>query len=269
MLLSRSHPPAALWRALREVQMRIFAPIALTLLSMASCTPASAPAPQQASTTKAPASVPSAKQTVPPATATAAAPDSTNTDASRATPAIEHWQCDQLLVDVTAKGDGVRLDFSGRSLMLAHAESLVGSRYTDGHGNEFTRTGSGAKLIITGEGSHDCTPGTQASPWNEAKARNVVFRAVGSEPGWWVEVTRGRAPTLRAMLDYGDRTIEAAGLNTTTEGFTGETREHVAFSLLIQRTACRDGMSGEAFEATARLAIGGQNYRGCGAFLDD
>lgn len=43
--------------------------------------------------------------------------------------------------------------------------------------------------------------GEPASPWDAAAARGVAFRAVGNEPGWYVEVGRGATAALHATLD--------------------------------------------------------------------
>src|SRR5690606_41512251 len=71
----------------------------------------------------------------------------------------------------------------------------------------------------------DRTPATPAMPpsgtdnptWKEAAARGVAFRAVGQEPGWYVEVGGSGAPGLHAVLDYGERTIDIADVQRSEE----------------------------------------------------
>ena len=246
----------------------------LLLLSTAACKPAT-----DASTAAAPsAAVPAPAPEKPTASATAAqtaakptsAPASAPTPASTpADPNVTHWQCDTILLDLHEQGATARIDFEGRSLTLQHGESLVGARYADKQGDAFTRDGDKGSLVLAGGESHACTPSTSKSPWNDAAARGVAFRAVGNEPGWWVEISGGAKPSLHATLDYGDRMLDVAALHSESGGYSGQTSDGVAVRLVAERTECHDGMSGAAFEAKATLTAGHKVYRGCGAFLDD
>jgi len=163
----------------------------------------------------------------------------------------------------------MQIAFSGRTLALPHVESLTGARYADAAGNEFMRQADAAKLILAGDEGRDCTRSDRVSPWIEAASRGIAFRAIGNEPGWSVEVEKGESPALHATLDYGDRGLVVARARPAGLGFTGKAADGTAVTLEIQRTRCQDGMSGEAFEATARLVAGDKTYRGCGAFLAD
>lgn len=181
----------------------------------------------------------------------------------------EHWQCGEVLLDARLDGETMHLDFSGRMLALPHVESLTGARYADTAGNAFMRQGDGAKLILSGDDGRDCSRSEHTSPWIEAAARGVAFRAVGSEPGWFVGVGKGESPPLHATLDYGDRKIDLSTTQSAGAGYSGTTVDGVQVALKIQRAPCHDGMSGEAFEATAQLVVGDKTYHGCGAFLTD
>ena len=236
----------------------------LVLLGCAACQ--RAPSPVAAVTDEAGKPAPSS------ATATApspSAPPSVTPAAPGPEAAIAHWQCGEILLDARLQGEAMRLDFSGRTLPLAHAESLTGARYADRGGNEFMRQGEGAKLTLAGEDARDCTRTTRVSPWSEAAARGIAFRAVGNEPGWFLEVGKGDAPPLHATLDYGDRKIDLAHVQPDAGGYAGSTADASPVALSIKREACHDGMSGEAFEATVQLMVGSRTYRGCGAFLGD
>lgn len=124
------------------------------------------------------------------------------------------------------------------------------------------------EVLLKRVGASGDAAAARPSPWDAAKARGVAFRGIGQEPGWLVEVGRGEAPTLHAELDYGARTVDVARASPQGDGYTGRTAGGMEVALLIERTACSDGMSGEAFPATVRLTVGGQRYRGCGRFLD-
>ena len=121
---------------------------------------------------------------------------------------------------------------------------------------------------VPGEGE---APPAANSPWEEAKARGIVFRGVGNEPGWFVEVEQGNAPTMRATLDYGERKVEVTGATplSSTYGYGGKTADGTLVVLRIKREACSDGMSDERYPASAELKVGDQAYRGCGRFLQE
>jgi uncharacterized membrane protein len=215
---------------------------------------ADAPTPAASSSDKTPAPAP-------------AMPQSQSSPAG----AAMHWQCGELLVDAEATSESLRLRFSGRSLVLPHVESLTGARYADDAGNEFMRQGDGAVLMLAGEEQRDCARSDRASPWTEAEARGIVYRAVGSEPGWLVEVGSGDDPPLHAELDYGERKLDIARVTgiSSTPGYGGKLADGTDVVLRTRHEPCRDGMSGEAFETTAELMVGDKVYRGCGAYLDD
>ncbi|MDQ3269747.1 MAG: hypothetical protein M3Q11_06115 [Pseudomonadota bacterium] len=110
-----------------------------------------------------------------------------------------------------------------------------------------------------------------ASPWEAAAARGVVLRAVGNEPGWFMEVDRGPAPALRATLDYGDRSIKVAHaqvLDGDTPGYRGTAADGTVVVVEVRRETCSDGMSDRVYEASVILSAGEYLYRGCGRFLN-
>lgn len=117
------------------------------------------------------------------------------------------------------------------------------------------------------------TPAPAVAPvagpaWDEARARGVVFRAVGQEPGWYVEVDSGDAPAMRLFLDYGERQVSFARTTVLPDplGFRGVQGE-VAAELRLYLERCADVMSGEEFAVRAELVVNGAEYRGCGQFL--
>lgn len=105
------------------------------------------------------------------------------------------------------------------------------------------------------------------TPWEQAKARGSVFRGIGTEPGWSVEVGGGATPRLWGDLDYGERRIEVARATRTADGYVGSTADGQAVSLTTAREACSDGMSDITYPASAMLTVAGTTYRGCGRFL--
>ena len=186
-------------------------------------------------------------------------------------PATTYWQCgDQR---ISARFDTamhqVALHVGGKVLTLPHAASASGARYADAAGNTFWSKGMEATLTLAGAADQPCRQTDQGSPWDAAKARGSVFRGIGTEPGWSVEVGGGASPRLWAELDYGELEIDVPGTRRTAEGYVGSTRDGRAVSLVTKKEHCNDGMSDNAYPASVILTVGGKTYRGCGRFLTE
>ena len=193
----------------------------------------------------------------------------TGTPADAASPT--YWQCgDQR---ISARFDNavgtVVIDIDGTALTLPQAQSGSGARYADQAGNELWNKGRDATLTLAGKPQVQCTQTESGSPWEAAKARGIGFRAIGTEPGWLVEVGTGEAPSLHAELDYGERKLHVERMQATPEGFTGTTSDKLSITLATRREACSDGMSDATYPATAVLTVGDKTYRGCGRFLSE
>lgn len=163
----------------------------------------------------------------------------------------------------------VTLNFGEAPLVLTQAMSASGARYTDKFNNEFWNKGQEARLTLAGKSPVDCRQIDTASPWDSARSRGQAFRAIGNEPGWLVEVGAGATPSLHAELDYGERVVDIAQANGGDGQWTGRSSEGVNVTLSVQRKDCQDGMSGEAFPATASLVVDEKTYSGCGRYLTE
>ena len=124
---------------------------------------------------------------------------------------------------------------------------------------EFRMVRAGADLVAPAAGT----------PWEQARARGSVFRGIGTEPGWSVEVGGGATPRLWGDLDYGERTFEVAQARRTAQGYAGSTGDGLAVALTTKKESCSDGMSDTEYPASAVLTVGDQTYRGCGRFLTE
>ena len=105
----------------------------------------------------------------------------------------------------------------------------------------------------------------------QAGARGIAFRGVGTEPGWLVEVGTGETPALHAELDYGERKIDVARAQPLPGalGYAGTSSEGIGMKLQLQREGCNDGMSDQAYPVSAKLSVDGKTYAGCGRFLQE
>lgn len=133
-----------------------------------------------------------------------------------------------------------------------------GSRRPDG------RTEPGLEVVDPGM-EPESAP--SSPPWREARDRGVDFRAVGQEPGWFLEITDGDSILL--ALDYGQRRmvlpapiperdpeVEALVYRTATDS--------QQVMIAIRGEPCQDIMSGESFPASVRVEVDGESFDGCG-----
>jgi len=111
--------------------------------------------------------------------------------------------------------------------------------------------------------------GTDDPVWKQAAERGVAFRGVGQEPGWYVEVGGGDAPKLHAILDYGDRTLDIAGIEPLAgaQGYRGVDSGGTEAVVRTVEGPCFDAMSGHRFPVKVEFTVGDKTYDGCGAYL--
>ena len=108
----------------------------------------------------------------------------------------------------------------------------------------------------------------ERAPWEDARRRGVNFRAVGNEPGWYLEWQEGRQ--LLYVGSYGSERIllpdpgvqwqEGVRLIQAREGGQEVIVE-------IQTEACMDSMSGRQYPASVSLVVNGNPLKGCGMDL--
>src|SRR5688572_8216226 len=115
----------------------------------------------------------------------AAAPD-------RSPPIEARFACDEVAVAATFHGDYVELQLPGRRLTLPQVVAASGGKYSDGL-NTFWSKGNEATFELDGR-TQSCR-GVR-DPWLEATGRGIDFRAVGQEPGWYLEIDSERSMHL-------------------------------------------------------------------------
>ncbi len=148
------------------------------------------------------------------------------------------------------------------------AVSASGARYADDAGNEFWTKGDSGTLLLAGEEQRKCSLAEGASPWETARARNVAFRAVGNEPGWYLELTPGK--TVEVVADYGERkaslpapeSFEAA----ESKALSLKSGSH-ALAFAVEKKTCSDGMSDAVYPYAVKMTLDGRDYAGCGRAL--
>jgi uncharacterized membrane protein len=111
---------------------------------------------------------------------------------------------------------------------------------------------------------------TESGPWQDARARGIDFRAVGQEPGWFLEIDDDRS--ILFAYDYGTERRTAPTpppyhdqhSRRLTYRAVADSRELV---IVIEDGPCFDTMSGEAFEKIVTVSFEAREYRGCGRVL--
>ena len=107
------------------------------------------------------------------------------------------------------------------------------------------------------------------SPWEKAKEAGIDLRAIGQEPGWYVEIKNGEQ--IHFVTDYGETQITAVVSEPEVDAKGVRTFRALtqAFDLmvLVEDKPHQDIMSGEEFPLTVTIKIGEQEYRGGGRNL--
>jgi uncharacterized membrane protein/GNAT superfamily N-acetyltransferase len=114
------------------------------------------------------------------------------------------------------------------------------------------------------------SPPANFDPWQNARERGIDFRAVGQEPGWYVEVDHERG--IRLNFDYGESMVVVStpvqpGTRDGTQIYEGADGDH-RMEVAIEATACKDAMSGADYPSTVTVNIDGRALRGCGRPLN-
>lgn len=187
-----------------------------------------------------------------------------------AAPEPLYWSCDGLEFRAVPQDDGtVVVTLPGREVSLEPAGDdsgrYVGSEFVLEVGDDRRQAG-----FTYGFTDHRCERKRwTGTPWDAARERGAVFRALGQEPGWYAEVVPGGALTV--ALDYGERVLTAPAPDATpldggARGYQVDADGHTV-QLVIEDRVCFDGMSGHVFPETATVAVDGVRYHGCGVPL--
>jgi putative lipoprotein len=111
--------------------------------------------------------------------------------------------------------------------------------------------------------------GSSWDPWEEAKSRGIEFRAVGNEPGWFLEIDNER--WMRLLYAYGERVatlpvpkpVTAGGTTTFASSGAGHT-----LTVTVTPGPCSDGMSDMTYPLSVAVVIDEVPLRGCGRWLN-
>jgi membrane-bound inhibitor of C-type lysozyme/uncharacterized membrane protein len=155
-----------------------------------------------------------------------------------------------------------------RYLVLSQVRSGSGSKYQEGD-IVFWSKGDEAMLSVGNQRYEGCRLRPERAPWEDARRRGVDFRAVGNEPGWYLEIQRDRQ--LLFVGDYGGLRLlmpdPGEEVDGPTRSYHAVTAEH-ELRVEIVDGPCADTMSGESFPSQVLVQVGGRTLSGCGRRLD-
>ena len=164
-------------------------------------------------------------------------------------------------------------EWGGGYFVLGQVRAASGSRY-EGDGLVVWVQGDEAMIEVAGERHSGCQLNPHSSIWEHARLSGVVFRGIGNEPGWSIEVRDHR---IDLEYDYGNQSL-SIGLDPSAESspgaeggagareYRGESQGTAGF-VEIGDVQCNDIMSGELFEASIIVRFGTRELHGCGRWL--
>jgi putative lipoprotein len=154
---------------------------------------------------------------------------------------------------------------------LDQVESASGVRHSNSTGSiVFWSSGRTATLERQGSPPVPCSEVRAASLREDARVRGVVYRALGNEPGWILEV--GPGGRLDWTTNYGqDRyafegAIEATGGDASSRTFTASNASQ-SITVTVRAEPCTDD-AGLAHEHSASIDFAGGTLRGCAVRLN-
>lgn len=155
------------------------------------------------------------------------------------------------------------------ALKVKPQRSASGARFASGPYFYWSK-GDSALLQIPEQPLRSCWTEPQEKSWQAAKIRGVDFRALGQEPGWYLEITDGKQ--IQYVGNYGQDTVYTSVPDHQGDEQQGKTVYHAesgAHSLLVEISdkPCTDSMSGFDFPSTVSVTVDGETYRGCGRSL--
>lgn len=178
---------------------------------------------------------------------------------------------------ITRSGPGeialwLPVEWGGGYFVLGQVRAASGSRY-EGDDLMLWIHGEEALVEVAGEQHRGCRLDVHQSIWAHARLSGVLFRGVGNEPGWSIEIRDRR---LDLELDYGTRTLSVdvdreQSLSASTGAGVREIRGvHGTETVLVEisESPCNDSMSGEPFDATVVTHLGARRLHGCGNWLN-
>jgi uncharacterized membrane protein/membrane-bound inhibitor of C-type lysozyme len=178
------------------------------------------------------------------------------------------YDCGDIMVVSRAGDDELKLTLPDRRLTLPQVTSASGARYLLDDVGFWSKNIDSAVLTLDGE-DIPCTLNRRETPWVDARARGALFRGVGQEPGWHLEIHPER---MVLVYRYGERRAVAPNPGSTVDPdqpvrrWQATTEAHT-LEVTVEDRACTDVMSGDFYPSTVVVRLDGVKYSGCGRDL--
>jgi uncharacterized membrane protein len=180
------------------------------------------------------------------------------------------WECDRdvtLVMRNLLEEKAVGLQIHGETHKLPQVVAADGAKYSDGDFTFWTRGDTATFQRGTGP-EVACREVRAKSLVEDARARGVLYRGRGNEPGWTLEV--GPNDRLQFVTMFGEQKFEFAGATVTnvdgTTVYAAQAGDD-AIKVSVKQEACKDDMSGEPFDHSMVVEHGGRTLRGCAVAL--
>ena len=165
--------------------------------------------------------------------------------------------------------ENVYLFLPDKNARLANVPSASGTKYRN---DLITFWSKGEEALLdTGNTIYrNCRNNRAKAIWENAKLNGLDFRAVGNEPGWFLEINTG--DKIRFVNNYGQDRYEFATpepkidkqAHITTYTTHNDTN---TLTVTIHGKPCRDSMSGESFANIVTVTLDNTEFQGCGRAL--
>lgn len=189
------------------------------------------------------------------------APPSGGAGETASSPVID---CGRLAFHAVMHEKQATLYLPGIALSLPRRSSGSGARYAASN-HVLRRQGKNVSFTTPERHFPQCHLRHDYNAWANAWLRGVDFRAVGQEPGWILEISKGRNIDLR--WQYGKRHLEAPVPPVSRQQalFRYRTTSD-AHRLVIEvmDRPCRDSMKGDAHDYAVRVHVDDTILLGCG-----
>jgi uncharacterized membrane protein len=122
--------------------------------------------------------------------------------------------------------------------------------------------------VATAPAPRAVEPRAPWDPWNDAASRGIDFRAVGNEPGWYLEVDHEGA--MRVLWAYGEQQATVPATKPVARGSITTVESTAAGHSIkadIEPGPCNDGMSDQSYPLNVTVVADGTRLRGCGRWL--
>jgi membrane-bound inhibitor of C-type lysozyme len=181
------------------------------------------------------------------------------------------WACadgQTLVMRNLFREKAVAIDFHDGTRRLDQTVSASGAKYADAVVAFWTK-GSTATLERQGTAPVQCEERRADSLREDARVRGVVYRALGNEPGWILEVGPGAGIVFETNFGSESHAFnaahESAGADGASRTYTAGSGDQ-AIKATVRRERCVDD-AGVEFDHSATIELAGQTLRGCGTKL--